>query len=112
MDRDLVIELLEKEVWVVQDASILTFCSSWSETFGSLILRFLFKKLLLSSCYLGQLIIVVVTVEKFLYRILPKVSCVFLKLGIIEIFPFFVNIFSIKVILEWWNKWRFHLLLF
>ena len=91
--RYLLVELQKKLFWVVQDALAL-FIS----------LRVLL--LLRSQCYLRKLMVKIITVKQLLNTTPSQVSGILLELRIIQVLPLFIYIFSIEVVLIWWDEGR------
>ncbi len=50
--------------------------------------------------YHCQLVIIIVPIEELLDRIAAQISQVLLKLGVIEIFPFFVDVSGVEIVLQ------------
>ena len=50
--------------------------------------------------YLCQLVIIVIPVELFLDRIPSKIAGVLFKLRIVEVLPFFVDVFGVEVVFK------------
>jgi|TARA_B110000305_G_C19444807_1_gene644151 hypothetical protein len=64
------------------------------------------QRLILSKS--GQLVIIIVPVEKRLDTVSSKISKVLFEFWILEVFPFFIDIFLVKIVLEWWDKRSSH----
>jgi hypothetical protein len=110
------IKLLQKHLWVFENA--LTFLEfrtnsdTWSSVSISIRLSTFFyascmdQRLILSKS--GQLVIIIVPVEKRLDTVSSKISKVLFEFWILEVFPFFIDIFLVKIVLEWWDKRSSH----
>jgi hypothetical protein len=110
------IKLLQKHLRVFENA--LTFLEfrtnsdTWSSVSISIRLSTFFyascmdQRLILSKS--GQLVIIIVPVEKRLDTVSSKISKVLFEFWILEVFPFFIDIFLVKIVLEWWDKRSSH----
>ena len=115
LDRNFMIELLEKKFWIIYKLILLIEELSlfqgilwwgWSRTV------FTFKACVNKSLVLSQgckLVIKVITIELCLDWIFTKTLNIFFKFRIIYIFPFFTDILLIKIILHRWDKWSTYL---
>lgn len=110
------IKLLQKHLWVFENTlTILEFrtnSDTWSSVSISIRLATFFyascmdQRLILSKS--GQLVIIIVPVEKRLDTISSKISKVLFEFWFLEVFPFFIDIFLVKIVLEWWDKRSSH----
>ena len=110
------IKLLQKHLWVFENA--LTFLEfrtnydTWSSVSISIRLATFFyascmdQRLILSKG--GQLVVIIIPVEKRLDTVSSKISEVLFEFWILEVFPFFIDIFLVKIVLEWWDKRSSH----
>lgn len=116
VDWYLMIKLLQKHLWVFENA--LTFLEfrtnsdTWSSVSISIRLATFFyascmdQRLILSKG--GQLVVIIIPVEKRLDTVSSKISKVLFEFWIFEVFPFFIDIFLVKIVLEWWDKRSSH----
>jgi len=116
VDWYLMIKLLQKHLWVFENA--LTFLEfrtnsdTWSSVSISIRLATFFyascmdQRLILSKG--GQLVVIIIPVEKRLDTVSSKISEVLFEFWILEVFPFFIDIFLVKIVLEWWDKRSSH----
>lgn len=103
------VKLLEQEVWVVKDAACAFFCGHccWVDAFGFV---FSIDKVLLLFGNLGQLVVEVVAVKEFLNGVSSEVGDVFFELGVVQIFPFFVDVLRVEVVFKWRDEGCFNFL--
>jgi len=96
-----VVELLQQQLRVVENTPVglwLTLGACASALDALLFIKSIDLSLVI--CKGRQLVVVVVTVEEGLDRTSTKVSHVLFELGILQIFPLFVDVLLIEVVLE------------
>jgi hypothetical protein len=103
------VELLQQQFWVVKNAACSSFFGRCIRRFYAFCLVFGFDQFFLLLGNFSQLIVEVVAVEKFLDGVTSQVGDVFLKLWVLEVFPLFIDVLSIKVIFQRRDERRFDL---
>lgn len=106
VQRDLVIELLEKELRVLQNVAILLFYFLFRLD-SRLLLQVILGNsidlcLVRSQCC--KLVVEVVSVEEGLHRIPPQVLYIFDELCVFQVFPLLADVLLVEIILHWRNK--------
>lgn len=96
------VELTEQQFWVVKNAAgIFRRC-----VVDALLAVLLFYQFLLLTGDLGELVVKVVAIELLLRRVSPQVLRIFFEFRVIQIFPFFVDVFGVEVVFQGRNERR------
>ena len=110
--RYLMVELLQQKLWVVQYTRTLWLFSFTASMRFSSIFQFFFLDIFLVLSQGSKLMVEIIAIEKCLYRRSPKIGQVFLELWFIKIFPFFVDVFLVKIFFFWRYEWCYDIFVF